>query len=87
MREVYTMERCLDHLVHALRVLDVYLAKYPPQVHVVLELWGESGVGYRARKGYGRLDAQPANHVRMLVLHVCRALSFLHHRLGMSRGR
>ena len=26
-REVYLMERCLDHLVHLVKILDVYLDK------------------------------------------------------------
>ena len=43
-REVYLLERCLDHLVHLDKVLDVYLDKRPPQLHIVLELWGANRV-------------------------------------------
>ena len=82
--EVYTLERCLDHHVHAVRILDISLDRHPPQVHVVMELWGLSGDDYRESKGYGREDAQPANQVRRLLLHLCRALPFLHHGLGFA---
>ena len=78
------MERCLDHPVHAVRILDIFLDKNPPQVHLVMELWGLSGDDYRISKGYGRGDAQPTNQVRRLLLHVCRALSFLHTGLGFA---
>ena len=53
-----------------------------PQLHIVLELWGESGIDYREHKGYGRLDAQPTIHCRRLCEHLCRALSYLHTNLG-----
>ena len=83
MREIYVLERCLDHGVHIVKVLDVYMDKLPLQMHIVLELWGESGKDYRRHKGFGRLVAQPTNHVRTLVLHLCRGLSYLHDGLGI----
>ena len=82
-REVYLLERCLDHPVHLVKILDVYLDNKKTQLHIVLELWGESGTDYRKHKGYGRLVAQPTNQVRTLCLHLCRALSYLHNRLGI----
>ena len=77
------MERCLDHVVHIVRVLDVYFDKHRPQMHIVLEFWGESGTDYRHHKGSGRFVAQPTNHVRTLLLHVRRGLGYLHRGLGM----
>ena len=55
-------------------------------MHIVMELWGESGEKYRLRKGFGRLDPQSTTHVRTLLLHVCRGLSYLHRRLGMCQA-
>ena len=54
MQEVYIMERRLDHPVHAVRILDIFLDKNLPQVHLVMELWGLSGDDYRISKRYGR---------------------------------
>ena len=83
LREVYYLDKCLDHEVHVVQVLDVFLDKNPPQLHIVLELWGLSVTTYRIHKGYGRLAAQPTNHVRTLCRHLCTALSYMHERLGI----
>ena len=48
-----------------------------------MELWGESLESYRLRQGFDRLASQPTTHIRTLLMHVCRALSFLHRGLGM----
>ena len=84
MKEVYTLERCTDHDVHIVRVLDVFLDPKARKMHIVLELWGESGEKYRHRKGFGRLDSQPTTHIRTLLEHLCRALSYLHDGLGLA---
>ena len=60
------------------------LTSAPPQMHIVLELWGESGTELRRHKGFGRLVPQPTNHVRTLLLHLRRGLSYLRRGLGMS---
>ena len=52
--EVYALERCLEHLVHVVRILDLCVDKYPPQVHLVLELWCNSIDVYREQHGHGR---------------------------------
>ena len=83
MQEVYWLERCLDHDVYVVQILDVFLDKSPPHLHIVLEFWGLSGTAYRTHKGYGRREAQPTNHVRTLCLHLCTALSYMHERLGI----
>ena len=83
MKEIYVLERCSDHDVHIVRVLDVFLDRKPRQMHIVMELWGESGEKYRLRKGFGRLEPQSTTHVRTLLLHVCRGLSYLHRGLGL----
>ena len=84
MKEVFFLERCSDHDVHIIRVLDVFLDPTSRQLHIVLELWGESGEKYRHRKGFGRLDSQPTTHIRTLLEHLCRALSYLHNGLGLA---
>ena len=84
MKEIYVLERCSDHDVHIVRVLDVFLDKHHRQMHIVMELWGESGEKYRLRKGFGRLEPQSTTQVRTLLLHVCRALLYLHRTLGMA---
>ena len=83
MKEIYTLERCSDHAVHIVRVLDVFLDNHHRQMHIVMELWGESGETYRCRKGFGRLEPQSTTHVRTLLLHLCSGLSYLHRGLGM----
>jgi tRNA A-37 threonylcarbamoyl transferase component Bud32 len=83
MKEVYTLERCSDHDVHIVRVLDVFLDDHRRQMHIVMELWGESGKQFRCRKGFGRLEPQSTTHVRTLLLHLCSGLSYLHRGLGM----
>jgi serine/threonine protein kinase len=83
MKEIYVLERCSDHDVHIVRVLDVFLDNHHRQMHIVMELWGESGETYRRRKGFGRLEPQSTTQVRTLLLHVCRGLSYLHFGLGM----
>lgn len=82
-REIYVLERCLDHDVHIVKILDVYLDQKPLRMHIVLELWGKSGTSYRRHKGFGRMEVQPTNHVRVLLIHVCRALLNLHSGLGI----
>ena len=83
MKEIYILGRCTDHDVHIFRVLDVLLGRKPRQMHIVMELWGESGEKSRLRKGFGRLDPQSTTHVRTLFLHLCSRLSYLHRGLGM----
>ena len=83
MNEVYVLERCSDLDVHIVRVLDVFLDNKSRKMHIVMELWGESGETYRRRKGFGRLEPQSTTQVRALLLHVCRGLSYLHRGLGM----
>ena len=83
MREIYILERCSDLLVHIVRVLDVFLDKTHRRMHIVMELWGESLESYRLRQGFDRLASQPTTHIRTLLMHVCRALSYLHRGLGM----
>ena len=83
MREVYVLERCSDLAVHIVRVLDVFLDDKARHMHIVMELWGESLESYRRRQGFDRVDSQPTTHIRTLLLHVCRALSYLHRGLGM----
>ena len=52
-------------------------------MHIVMELWGESLESYRRRQGFDRVDSQPTLHIRTVILHVCRALAYLHRGLGM----
>ena len=83
MKEVYVLERCSDLDVHIVRVFDVFLDNNPRKMHIVMELWGESLESYRCRQGFDRVDPQSTTHIRTLLLHVCRALSYLHRGLGM----
>ena len=83
MKEIYVLERCSDHDVHIVRVLDVFLDNHRRKMHIVMELWGEPGKQFRCRKGFGRLEPQPTTHVRTLLLHLCSGLSYLHRGLGM----
>jgi hypothetical protein len=83
MHEVYVLERCSDLDVHIIRVLDVFLDPLTHKMHIVLELWGESGDKYRSRKGFGRSQSQSTTHIRTLLQHLCCGLSYLHERLGM----
>ena len=83
MKEVYVLERCSDLHVHIVRVLDVFLDKKTRKMHIVMELWGESLESYRLRRGFDRVDPQSTTHIRTFLLHVCRALSYLHRGLGM----
>lgn len=83
MKEVYVLERCSDLDVHIVRVLDVFLDNKSRKMHIVMELWGESLESYRRRQGFDRDDSQSTTHIRTLLLHVCRALSYLHRGLGM----
>ena len=83
MKEVYVLERCSDLDAHIVRVLDVFLGNKPRKMHIVMELWGESLEAYRCRQGFDRVDPQSTTHIRTLLLHVCRALSYLHRGLGM----
>ena len=53
------------------------------KMHIVMELWGESLESYRCRQGFDRVAPQPTIHIRTMILHVCRALSYLHRGLGM----
>ena len=53
-------------------------------VHFVFELWGASVHAFRVFHGYCRNAAQPPHHVRMLLLHMLRALSVLHTDLAMA---
>ena len=48
-----------------------------------MELWGESFQSYRCRRGFDRVAPQSTTHIRTVLLHVCRALSYLHRGLGM----
>ena len=84
MKEVYTLERCSDLDVHIVRVLDVFLDPKARKMHIVLELWAESGEIYRRRRGFGRSDSQSTTHIRTLLQHLCRALSYLHGGLGLA---
>ena len=83
MKEIYVLERCSDHDVHIVRVLDVFLDNRRRKMHIVMELWGESLESYRCRQGFDRVDPQSTTHIRTLLLHLCRALSYLHRGLGM----
>ena len=83
MKEVYVLERCSDLDVHIVRVLDVFLDNKRRNMHIVMELWGESLESYRCRQGFDRVAPQSTTHIRTVLLHVCRALSYLHRGLGM----
>ena len=83
MQEVYVLERCSDLDVHIVRVLDVFLDNKRRMMHIVMELWGESLQSYRCRRGFDRVAPQSTTHIRTVLLHVCRALSYLHRGLGM----
>ena len=83
MKEVYVLERCSDLDVHIVRVLDVFLDTKARKMHIVMELWGESLESYRRRQGFDRVDSQPTPHIRTVLLHVCRALAYIHRGLGM----
>ena len=83
MKEIYILERCSDLDVHIVLVRDVFLDRKGRQMHIVMELWGESLASYRVRQGFDRVAPQSTTHIRTLILHVCRALSYLHRGLGM----
>ena len=83
MKEVYVLERCSDLDVHIVRVLDVFLDNKSRKMHIVMELWGESLESYRCRRGFDRVAPQSTTHIRTVILHVCRGLSYLHRGLGM----
>ena len=76
------MEGCKGHEAHVVRLLDMFVARHPLVVCLIFELWCKlwcnSVDNFRSLNGYGRNGPQPPHHVRTLLLHVLRALSFLH---------
>jgi len=84
-REIFTLEMGHNRGARFPRILDAFTKWTDTHYgfYVVFEVFGIALDQFRTLHGYGREDAQPCGHIRKLVKHSCRALSYLHDMLRL----
>ena len=84
-REIFTLEKGHDRGACFPRILDAFTKSTDTNYGfcLVFEVFGIPLDQFRTLHGYGRKDAQPCGHIRKLVKHCCRALSYLHDTLRL----